>query len=942
MDAEAKRSKLIGRKAEIEGLDDQMHRQFDDTEKRLIKSGVSSEILRRQHEFVKKYESRMNVLRADFASIEQAKTGPQLDAQIDEARRHLNVVKTRRGHKPTDPGKLPHRRAEPVKRAPRTKPEDFKKAVSLEPKTALGESLISGPTELLSDLLETSAFAQAPDAPTADDLGQNIEIQFTDAIKAKAAELGNDPVKIYNWVRNNVEFVPTYGSMQGADMTLQTMRGNAFDISSLLIALLRVSGIPARYAYGTIEVPIGQAMNWAGGFSDPQAALDFMASGGIPVNGIVSGGQIEKARLEHIWVEAWLDYLPSRGARHTPGNGDTWVPLDGSFKQYTYTQGIDIQSAVPFDAQSFINGVQATATINQSAGYVTNVTAQAVQQQMQDYQNRLSTYISQKYPNATTGDLLRKKSIISQNFPCLPGTLPYTLVVRGAEYSSLPDSMRNSICFQVATDSSVDFNFTISLPELAGKRVTLSYSPASDADLSLIESYGAASSLPAYLIMLKPELRIDGIVKASGNPINMGETDYFTITFNAPSIGSDSIVKDAIVGEYYAVALDIEGISSANLSQAVNCVNNTQALYQSQQYGSISRDDTLGGLAYSIGLIYYAEEDTLNSMLTTNTHVATSRLPSEGIVSCSLNVSYLFDTPHLASPGSLDIDVARDLVTVSPLDGNASNSKGYMMAAGMMGSGLEHGIFEQIYSGTEGMSAIKALSIASSTGIPIYEINGDNINNVLPTLQVSDDVQQDIINQVGAGNIVIVPQSNISYLGWTGVGYITMDPSTGGGAYMISGGLAGGELLKKLFNYVITMLAPAQACAAEGAAGDVTAAESSSGMEILLELEHFFSSPAVRCVAAFGALFVACMLAFALIEFPLPFLAALVYSLLSVVFFLFFIFVLSLLVGKQTGAVPCYMSPYAIIYAINICFHRFTHIGYLNHERVRRGHYICA
>jgi transglutaminase-like putative cysteine protease len=50
--------------------------------------------------------------------------------------------------------------------------------------------------------------------------------------------LEEDPVKIYNWVRNTIEFIPSYGSIQGADYTLQHGKGNAFDTASLLIALL--------------------------------------------------------------------------------------------------------------------------------------------------------------------------------------------------------------------------------------------------------------------------------------------------------------------------------------------------------------------------------------------------------------------------------------------------------------------------------------------------------------------------------------------------------------------------------------------------------------------------------------------------------------------------------------------------------------------------------
>lgn len=109
------------------------------------------------------------------------------------------------------------------------------------------------------------------------------------------------------------------------------------DTASLLIALLRTSGISARYALGTVEVPIDQAMNWVGGFTDEQSALTFIASGGTPVSSLVSGGKIVAAQLEHVWVEAYVDYTPSRGAVHK--EGDTWIPMDASFKQHTFTEG---------------------------------------------------------------------------------------------------------------------------------------------------------------------------------------------------------------------------------------------------------------------------------------------------------------------------------------------------------------------------------------------------------------------------------------------------------------------------------------------------------------------------------------------------------------------------------------------------------------------------
>lgn len=134
--------------------------------------------------------------------------------------------------------------------------------------------------------------------PTADDLAATEDVRITPAIRAKAQELGNNPVNIHNWVRNTIEFIPSYGSIQGSEMTLQARRGNAFDIASLEIALLRAAGIPARYVYGTIQLPADKLMNWVGGVTNPDAALNLMGQGGIPSIGLVSGGKVAAVILD--------------------------------------------------------------------------------------------------------------------------------------------------------------------------------------------------------------------------------------------------------------------------------------------------------------------------------------------------------------------------------------------------------------------------------------------------------------------------------------------------------------------------------------------------------------------------------------------------------------------------------------------------------------------
>ena len=64
----------------------------------------------------------------------------------------------------------------------------------------------------------------------------------------------------------------------------------------------------------------------------------------------------------------------------------------------------------------------------------------------------------------------------------------------------------------------------------------------------------------------------------------------------------------------------------------------------------------------------------------------------------------------------------------------------------------------------------------------------------LPQLQQSADVMDEIQNAIAAGKEVTVSQGTVTVGGWTGAGYIIVDPQTGAGAYMIEGGANGGGI----------------------------------------------------------------------------------------------------------------------------------------------------
>jgi len=156
------------------------------------------------------------------------------------------------------------------------------------------------------------------------------------------------------------------------------------------------------------------------------------------------------------------------------------------------------------------------------------------------------------------------------------------------------------------------------------------------------------------------------------------------------------------------------------------------------------------------------------------------------------------------------MDVARNINMVKALDGDNAKKVQYVLASGMNSSALEHSVPEQMFSTlenpAEGVSAVKALKIANDQGIPIYTINQNNIDTILPQLQIDTDAKTDIRNAVNAGKEVTVSKTNITYNGWTGVGYIIIDPDTGAGAYMISGGMNGALLIfLSIINWLISL-----------------------------------------------------------------------------------------------------------------------------------------
>ena len=657
-----------------------------------------------------------------------------------------------------------------------------------------------------------------PVTPTPADVAATKDVQITQAIRDLATSLNNQPVKIYNWVRNNIQFVPSYGSIQGSDMTLQTQRGNAFDTASLLIALLRAANVPSRYVYGTIEVPVDKAMNWVGGVTVPQAAQNLMGQGGIPNIGVTRAGQVGAIRLEHVWVEAFVDYVPSRGAVNR--NPNTWVPLDASFKQYQFTQGMDIGTNVPLDTQSIFAQLRQGALVNEAEGWVSNVNQAFIQQAFTNYQNQVTNYVNSQNPNATLGDVVGTRTIVQQTPPIFLGTLPYARIATGVKFQAIPDNLRWKFRYTLyASDveRALGSSF-VSLERptagLSGRKMTLSFTAATPQDQAVIDSFQLANSFPGYLIRLVPELRVDGEVIASGPASTMGSELIQDAAYFNPGLGQweSGEANHPVVGEFIATALDLQGMSPNQFTSLKARLEQTKArLEQFQQnpgdptpIRTLTKEAISGDLFYSGLLSYFAAIDTTGQLVARRANVETLRMPSFGNFGTASQVFFFFGVPRTIGFPGVQMDVDRVIGSEVAKGASPDAVVAFRRAAGAQYSALEHSIPEQVFRNPslpandpnqpQGVSAVKAIAVAASQGQRIYTLNAANQAihaSAISQLSIDAAVKEEIANALASGKEVTVHQANISYAGFVGNGYLIIDPETGAGAYKISGGANG-------------------------------------------------------------------------------------------------------------------------------------------------------
>ncbi|MFC1747590.1 RHS repeat-associated core domain-containing protein [Pseudomonadota bacterium] len=644
----------------------------------------------------------------------------------------------------------------------------------------LGDKVVDG---LLASIGISNAYAAAPPISseaqscasytTADISSALPEVDITDPdIMALAEDLGYSAIKIYSYVKNNIKFVPYLGSVKGALGTLKSGSGNALDQASLLVALFRASNIPSRYITGQIVVSDeNQMLNWLGTktvYSARDRVIQGYIAGELDINDDLS--------FVHMWVQACVPYDNYRGSNHSSNSGHHWIPLDPSFKEMEYTDGTTVSDIQPFSFNF-------DTYLNQRS---TTMPHEALQDQME-----------QTFGGALTHGGGYKGSILQKEFDILPSTLPYAvdryIGWNGAGTASdvvvIPEAYRvkatinlTNITGQPLFASPVVIDF----PELANKRLTLSFLGATASDQTNIDTWldTQGAETPCSTTNVKPIMRLDGvdISASSSQSVGLCSIDNkldISVTIDEGALTLNSTIFDDIGGHNYH-SLMISAFQSSDQLIEERASKLLEAVGSTPDPNDL-HEETLGEYLNIIGLRYFNYIDN-GSRIIGEVYGETSDAGHHiGSVSTAMKVSYLFDLPFAVSGEGLLIDVPG--AKFRQTDINNSNSTGpeadfeaFKLRA-LMASAYESYVWQE-HAQMDAISTTRGLQFANENSLAVVELlSATDVDSMLNlscpvtpiNLNYSEGVKNDLRGLLNSGyNKVSLPSCLISYQNWTG------------------------------------------------------------------------------------------------------------------------------------------------------------------------------
>ena len=599
----------------------------------------------------------------------------------------------------------------------------------------------------------------ADDTPTPADLAETKVVLLTEEIRALAQVLGGRPTALNNWVGTHIEYVPYLGQMQNSLSVLMSGRGNAFDQATLLIALLRSVGIPARYVSADVAVTREDVRDWLG-VKDEEVALGLLSAGLLPL--FTQLGPGNRVVVGHVWVEAYLE----------TSSGKAWYSMDPARKRRSYQPGITL-SRPPYDRMAYLRALKPVPP------------AEA-------YLDAMRAELQRRFPGRGFNEVPYAGSLLSPT-PPTTATL-YQVVKLNFRASEVPANLQHRVRMSLSEYSGQTTYLTVDLvlPEIVLQSIALSYNPATASDQKVVQAFGGLEHTPAAVVNLLPEFRMAGQVIATGKtPLPMTTAMDLRVTHLPPAQGTTQYVSRNLhtAGETAAVVLGANQIGEELLAKRIS--------------GFLSRLPAAAAAEATRGLLDIAAMRYLQRL-----GIETQRLADylqvrffqaagveNAITFASLEPQNLFDRPFVVTPGRLRIHANPTSLPLLDLNRSDQSDPGLHIAWQLhndASSVLEHEVWEELVM-IPSASTIKILQTAVRDNVPIRTVNRANAATELRLIEASQTTRDTMQQRINAGATLTAPQRPVTIGSWKGLGWIEEYSDGWSFAYIIDFNSPGGD-----------------------------------------------------------------------------------------------------------------------------------------------------
>jgi len=610
------------------------------------------------------------------------------------------------------------------------------------------------------DVLAQSQLRNATLSPQSSVTLTQIPPASTQEIVSLAASLSNDPVQIFDYVRNHIDYTCYDGSRKGALLTFLEGTGNDCDQCALLVALLNAASnntahvnAQTQYYTATMVIPYNNIAAWVGlpnlmPGDDLQArrflAVNYFARCGLSCDFDSSPDSI---RVKRTWVQLTT-------------NAGTFQ-LDPAFKSYSYASnaGLDLAALSGYSRDWFNNTSNVSVTTDGST-YYQHLDDSALTTQLGSLASTLLGNIRNSYPGYSVEQIINGKRIV----PVPHSSLADASFTPPGVVTLLTDLPKSTVAISFG-DRTTTANYLLNLCDLAGRRLSLTFNN-NNVILSLDDT------------VLQSSTGSGAVVGAAGTS--------FPLTM--------VVTHPGLLQEHY---------DSATAYYKKNNNYMYALLYAFDTSGRVlkQRQDKLD--AYRKDPVANAKPILCESLNIMGLNWMYQMGLMQKIISSKLGVACVYQhrMGRMSQEDGYYIDAYNIQESVYSLSGNATIEDLAFHAPALFASAMEHGVIQQMQPGKSAVSTINILRAANNISLDkakklyqkIYMARPGNWSAIKSNLSNYSMSQLDGYLTAGsswydASSIALLPANgSVKQGSWSGTGYI-IDTSTQAGM-MINGEL---------------------------------------------------------------------------------------------------------------------------------------------------------